>query len=140
MTYHIKMPIQLTDFNSFLNKASSGWPSRNKEKAKQERLVKAVLLKHMHELPQPFNKRVALHFKWIETAIRRDPDNVAAAHKFILDAMVSSGLLIDDSLKYVARLTDDFAICRKKGWIEMTIEEVDDPIETIEWREGIDEN
>ena len=53
---------------------------------------------------------VHIHFHWIETNAKRDLDNIAFAKKFILDALVKRGKLIDDSRKYVTGFTDTFDI------------------------------
>lgn len=55
-----------------------------------------------------FKKPVTINFIWYEKNMRRDADNIAFAKKFILDAMVKSGKLHDDSRKYVKGFTDTF--------------------------------
>jgi Holliday junction resolvase RusA-like endonuclease len=42
---------------------------------------------------------------WVEGDKRRDLDNVAAGIKFVLDGLVDGGFMIDDSQKWVKRLT-----------------------------------
>lgn len=42
-----------------------------------------------------------MRFEWHEKTQRRDYDNIASAKKFILDALVKNGVLVDDSRKYV---------------------------------------
>lgn len=72
-----------------------------------------------------FTKRVRLYFKWIEKNMKRDMDNIAFAKKFILDALVSMGVLTGDSWKYVAGFSDDFDIDKDNPRIEVTICEVE---------------
>lgn len=55
-----------------------------------------------------FTKPVTIHFTWIEENSKRDCDNIAFSKKFILDALVKQGKLIDDSQKYVKGFTDEF--------------------------------
>ena len=55
-----------------------------------------------------FKKPVIIHFVWIEKDMRRDADNIAFAKKFILDAMVKSRKIQDDSRRYVTGFTDTF--------------------------------
>ena len=50
--------------------------------------------------------RIIVNFEWHERTKRRDADNIASAKKFILDALVKSGVLIDDSRKYVVGFHD----------------------------------
>lgn len=49
---------------------------------------------------------VMLRFEWHERTKRRDADNIASAKKFILDALVTNGILMDDSRKYVKGFYD----------------------------------
>lgn len=56
-----------------------------------------------------FQCPVIVSFKWVEPNMRRDVDNIAFAHKFILDGLVKAGALKGDSRKYVVGLQDDFS-------------------------------
>ena len=55
-----------------------------------------------------FTNPVVVAFKWVEPNMRRDVDNIAFAHKFILDGLVAAGVLEGDSRKYVIGLQDEF--------------------------------
>ena len=54
--------------------------------------------------------RVYFDFIWYEKNKRRDPDNIAAGKKFILDAFVKVGVLPDDNWKWVAGFRDRFCL------------------------------
>ena len=62
---------------------------------------------YLRDLPR-FEKPIRIHFHWIEDSKRRDYDNVCAGKKFILDAMVKMGKLLDDNRKCVYAFTDTF--------------------------------
>lgn len=47
-----------------------------------------------------------MRFEWHERTKKRDADNIASAKKFILDALVKGGVLVDDSRKYVKGFYD----------------------------------
>lgn len=49
---------------------------------------------------------VMVRFEWHEKTKRRDADNIASAKKFILDALVKTDVLVDDSRKYVKGFYD----------------------------------
>lgn len=49
---------------------------------------------------------VVINFEWHERTKKRDADNIASAKKFILDALVKQGILVDDSRKYVKGFYD----------------------------------
>lgn len=48
-----------------------------------------------------------VRFEWHERTKKRDADNIASAKKFVLDALVKSGVLEDDSRKYVKGFYDN---------------------------------
>ena len=86
--------------------------------------VCALLAKARHI---PRMARVFLEFKWTEPAPSkhartRDPDNVAAGRKFILDGLVNAGVIDDDNLAHVAGWRDSFAVGGSPG-VEVTITE-----------------
>jgi len=51
---------------------------------------------------------VDITFQWFCKKSRTDPDNISFAQKFILDGFVASGLLKDDSWKFVSSLKHEF--------------------------------
>ena len=65
--------------------------------------------------------RAKLKFSWYEKDMRRDPDNVAFAKKFIEDALVTGGVLVNDGWKNIAGLSDEFHIDSKNPRIEVEI-------------------
>lgn len=71
----------------------------------------------------PVFKKVRIHFHWVESNRRRDLDNICAAKKFILDAMVKYDRLSDDNRKCVVSFTDTFSY-EKKAKVVLEIEEV----------------
>lgn len=51
------------------------------------------------------------HFEWHIPNKKRDPDNISSyGRKVILDAMVKSGKLENDNLKWVKGFTDTFVV------------------------------
>lgn len=72
-----------------------------------------------------FSGPVSVSFLWVERDLRRDPDNVTAGQKFILDALVETGRLPNDTRAYVHKLSSDFPEPDKENpRIEVTIEEM----------------
>lgn len=63
---------------------------------------------------------VILRFEWHERTKRRDADNIASAKKFILDALVKNGVLIDDSRKYVKGFYD-LIVDDKKDYVKVEL-------------------
>ncbi|MGA9377839.1 MAG: hypothetical protein WBV73_03465 [Phormidium sp.] len=48
-----------------------------------------------------FPDRVWIEFIWKIKNFRRDPDNISAAAKFVMDGLVEGGIIQDDSLKFI---------------------------------------
>lgn len=51
-----------------------------------------------------------LKFIWYCQDMRRNPDNIAFAKKFIIDGMVKAGFIENDGWKQIAALRDEFHV------------------------------
>ena len=91
-----------------------------KMKGNNEMLISAQLPK----LEEPITGKVFIVFCWYEANSRRDPDNIAFAKKFILDAMVRRHILKGDSQRYIYGFHDMFAIDPDNPRVEVIIREV----------------
>lgn len=75
-----------------------------------------VVQAHIREAKlKPMAGPVQIHLTWVEKARRRDPDNIRAGSKFILDALVKTNVLPGDSLKTVWGISDSFLV-HKDNW------------------------
>jgi hypothetical protein len=63
-----------------------------------------------------------LHFVWIEPNRKRDPDNVCAAKKFCIDALVTAGILTNDGWAQVLSMTDTFRVVKGSAGVIVTID------------------
>ncbi|MCD6149744.1 hypothetical protein J7J13_03100 [bacterium] len=69
---------------------------------------------------KPFDE-IDIRFIWGETrAHRRDPDNIRAGSKFVLDAMVHVGIIPNDTSQYIGYMTDHFVIHPKKRCVTIS--------------------
>lgn len=64
---------------------------------------------------------VEIFITWYEFDKRRDFDNIVSAKKFILDALVKSGVLAGDGQKHVHKITDEVKIDAKNPRIIIEI-------------------
>ena len=71
------------------------------------------------------NYPVHLAFRWIEPNRKRDPDNIASGKKFILDALVETGILLDDRWKQVNGFRDRFECEPRNPRIIVEIQEAE---------------
>ena len=53
---------------------------------------------------KPVKNPCVIYIEWHEATKRRDVDNVQSSQKFILDAMVQNGILINDNRRYVKQV------------------------------------
>lgn len=80
---------------------------------------KALASKTLHKVTAP----VVIKIYWHEKTKRRDVDNIQSAQKFILDALVSKGVLVDDSRKYVKQIYHEI-VDDVKDYVEVELIEV----------------
>lgn len=74
---------------------------------------------------KPLKGKVRLAFRWYEPNRKRDLDNICFAKKFILDALVASGIIEADSWRCVVGFTDEFFMDKENPRIEVDIYEVE---------------
>lgn len=92
----------------------------NRMKAKNEEIISGYIMQQLRGLQ--FEGRVYLHFRWIEPNRNRDLDNVCFAKKFILDALVSNGVIETDGWQGIEGFTDEFGVDKENPRIEVVIE------------------
>jgi hypothetical protein len=64
--------------------------------------------------------RVRLGFRWVERNRQRNPDNIACAHKYILDGLVTAKVLANDGWSQVAGWSDSFEVGERPGvWVTL---------------------
>jgi Holliday junction resolvase RusA-like endonuclease len=66
---------------------------------------------------------VIVKITWFAKSMRRDPDNVMAGQKFIMDALVKMGIIHNDTWMYVKEIKHHFAVSRKNPRVQVEIEE-----------------
>lgn len=57
--------------------------------------------------------RAEIKFLWIEKDRRRDPDNIMSAQKFVLDAIVTAGLMNNDGWNQIEGIAHRFQVAGK---------------------------
>lgn len=90
--------------------------------AAMKKKVEKGLLNQLSDYDGAMNIRGArVNFLWYEGNKRRDKDNIAFAKKFVLDALVSKGILLDDGWNGVASFRDSFAVEPGEERVEVEI-------------------
>ena len=70
-----------------------------------------------------FKTQVEITVKWVELDRRRDYDNISSGVKVILDALVATQRIPNDSQKWLRPVKHEFDYDKKNPRIEVTIEE-----------------
>lgn len=115
---------KLPSLNDYINACRTNQYKGAKFKKDVESLISTyILVAKAKKTIAPTDKPIVVHFEWHEKTKRRDPDNVASAKKFILDAMQTSGIIPNDNRKYVKGFTDKI-IDDIKDYVMVTLEEI----------------
>ena len=98
--------------------------------AQKKKYTGLVATEIMVQTERPHFEAISLDITWIETKKKRDPDNVFAAVKFILDGMVSAAIIKDDDRDHVASITNRIAVSDSRG-VAVMVSSVPKPLYTI---------
>jgi Holliday junction resolvase RusA-like endonuclease len=106
-TTSLTLPFGLPGYNEMIQVARGNKYASAKQKKKYTKLVEKELIAQ-HCIPDKPLISISVDCIWTESRHARDPDNIRAGIKYVLDAMVNTGVLKDDSMKYVKFLGDTF--------------------------------
>ena len=120
------IPGKLMGFNAYNNLSRAAGPGANRVKQSMQQEIGYHILAAKLE---PCTNKVDIDFIWYEASRRRDPDNIASAKKFVLDALVQYGILQNDKHDHVGNFTDTFHICSTYGVALMLKERADCPVD-----------
>lgn len=95
-----------------------------KMKTDNEKLISQCIKEQIPEVK--FEGQVELNFRWYEKNRRRDLDNICMAKKWVLDALVSNGIIKTDDWQGVKGFTDNFFIDKENPRIEVDIRGLDE--------------
>ncbi len=110
------IPFTLPSLNDYTNANRTNHYKGNKLKQRIQRDISRCLPK------VTITQAVYIKIRWYEKNKRRDPDNVIFAKKFILDAMVNAGVLVDDSQKWIKGFEEVVKVDHKNPRVEVEIE------------------
>ena len=71
----------------------------------------------------PAYNRVDIVITWYEPNLRRDPDNIMAGQKFILDGLVTGGAIPKDTRRHVRKITHIPELDRENPRVEIEVQE-----------------
>lgn len=94
------IPGILPTLNEIIAAAKSGYGKRNAYHRMKVSFTDYVVLCIYEAQLKPM-KYVTVSFLWQEKNKRKDPDNIVAAKKFILDGLVKAGILKTDGWRHI---------------------------------------
>jgi len=108
MTYKLTIDGRLPDLNDYIKECNRHRQNGAKLKKTTEQQIGVFIRKQLRNVA--IEKPVFVKFTWYEPNKKRDIDNVAAAKKFIFDALQYYGVLKGDGWACVQGFTDEFFV------------------------------
>ena len=109
---------EFTDLNRYINaERSNRFMGAKIKKTNGDNALKQLIC-----TPWKGEYPVRVSFLWVTKNERIDPDNTAFAKKFLLDAIVTKGILKDDTRKCIKGFVDNYAVDAENPRVEITIE------------------
>lgn len=119
--YKLVVPGQLPTLNEIIEEAKTHWAIYRDNK---EDFTKVVAIE-AYNAKLPKMKAIKLDITYYRKNRRHDPDNIAAAKKFILDGLVAAGVLENDGWKQVRGWTEAWEVDKKNPRTEIILEEIE---------------
>lgn len=110
---------RLSGLNEYTNKNRRNPYAGAKIKKDNESIV-IYYIKHA-KIKKVDKKPIKIKIDWYEKDRRRDIDNITFATKFILDSLVKTKVLEDDSQKYINEIEHHVYIDKNKPRIEVSL-------------------
>ena len=118
MTFTI--PGELPGLNEYIHAINRNRHIGNRMKQDTQESVQWAIRTQFRVMPK-ITRPVTIRFLWASRTAKKDIDNVAFAKKFILDALVTMGILPNDTRKWVRGFTDEFEIDRQNPRTEVEV-------------------
>lgn len=123
MEYLLTIPGRLDNLNDYIAAERANRYKGAKMKADNGKAVVAAIRQCMRGIR--IEKPIFMEYTWYEANRRRDKDNVSSfGRKVIQDALVDTGVLVDDGWQYVVGFSDRFEVDKENPRIEVLIKEV----------------
>lgn len=99
----------LPGLNKIIAAAKSGRGNGNAYSRLKKSTEQKISMAIIEQKIKPMDS-IWVDFLWVEKNRRRDPDNIAAARKFIFDAMVHVGVIDNDGWSQISGWSDMFCV------------------------------
>ena len=118
MSFSFRVAYKFPGLNEYTNMNRIHWTKgREMKRAAEEAVMWAVKEARAHGRIRDVEPPYWILFEWHEASHKRDPDNIASAKKYVLDAMQKAGVIRGDSQRYICGLHDVFVSDSMDGLI-----------------------
>lgn len=116
------IPHELTDLNNFIYQQRTNKYKGNKSKMDNTGLCEIYISRAIRSGLKVEDYPIEITFSWYAKNRRKDPDNIAFAKKYILDAMQKAGLIENDGFNQISGFRDVFYLDKVNPRVEVKIE------------------
>jgi len=116
------IPFTLPTLNEIIAAAKSGHGKGNSYARMKQSVTMDIYWCIKEAGLKPMTKATIL-FYWKEKNKRKNPDNIAAGKKFVLDALVNAGILSNDGWGQVIGVADKWAVDTKNPGVYVELYE-----------------
>lgn len=103
----LEIPLKLPGLNEIIEANRKDKHKGAQQKKKVERdIAWYINLQATGTITEPFTLKIT----WVETNRRRDPDNIVAGKKFLLDSLQKCGVIQGDEWKNVVKFEDEWVV------------------------------
>jgi len=113
------VPGELPTMNEIIDDSKTHWGQHMQNKEDTEELIKFYIEKE----GVPFYEKLKLEIIYYRKDKRYDPDNIAAAKKFILDALQKAGCIQNDGWKCVKGFQESWEVDKENPRTVITLKE-----------------
>jgi len=114
------IPGRLPSLNAYISACNRAWFIGASFKKKQINLIGLYIISC--KIPE-FKNPIKAEFSWYEKDMRRDRDNIRSAEKYVMDALVQTRRLQNDTQKWVRDSLHHIAIDPINPRVEVCLEE-----------------
>lgn len=117
--YRLILNTSFVDLNEYINAERMNRYKAASIKKEQTNKVHFLAIEQKFKLePGSYDVR----FLWHKPNNRKDHDNISFSKKFILDGLVSAGVLPGDSPRYIRNFKDEFFIDKTRDYVSCIVE------------------
>ena len=118
MKQTLEIRIELLSMNEIIATSKRHWSKYASPKKRYDAIIAAI---SKQQLKPVKNYPVEIHCHWVAPNRRKDPDNLAAGIKFLLDGLVKAKILRGDGWNDLKEIRHTFEVDKKNVGVVVTL-------------------